>query len=277
MNDTNDKATHIRLSAKKKSLSFPQRLRAYFITGILVVAPVSITLYLAWIFIGFVDNRITPLIPLQYNPETYLPFALPGLGLLVLVVALILVGAATAGFFGRLWARVSEQILGRMPVIRNIYGAVKQILETVLAQQSKAFREAVLVEYPRRGIWAIAFITGRTEGEVQNITEEECINIFLPTTPNPTSGFLLFVPKKDLVHLNMNVEEAIKMVISGGIVTPPDRRSESEKTIKLASAHTYENLEVLREKEGLTVLTPKGSRPGEMQEVAKTKGVDHEA
>ena len=277
MNDTNDEATRIKLSAKKKSLSFPQRLRAYFITGILVVAPVSITLYLAWIFIGFVDNRITPLIPLQYNPETYLPFALPGLGLLVLVVALILVGAATAGFFGRLWARVSEQILGRMPVIRNIYGAVKQILETVLAQQSKAFREAVLVEYPRRGIWAIAFITGRTEGEVQNITEEECINIFLPTTPNPTSGFLLFVPKKDLVHLNMNVEEAIKMVISGGIVTPPDRRSESEKTIKLASAHTYENLEVLREKEGLTVLTPKGSRPGEMQEVAETKGVDHEA
>ena len=276
MNETNENATRIKLSAKKKSLSLPQRMRAYFITGILVVAPVSITLYLAWIFIGFVDNRITPLIPVQYNPETYLPFALPGLGLLILVVTLILVGAATAGFFGRLWARISEQILGRMPVIRNIYGAVKQILETVLAQQSKAFREAVLVEYPRRGIWAIAFITGRTEGEVQNITEEECINIFLPTTPNPTSGFLLFVPKKDLVHLDMNVEEAIKMVISGGIVTPPDRRPESEKAIKLASAHTYENLEVLREKEGLTVLTPKGSRPGEMQEVTGVKGADNE-
>ena len=276
MNETNENATRIKLSAKKKSLSLPQRMRAYFITGILVVAPVSITLYLAWIFIGFVDNRITPLIPVKYNPETYLPFALPGLGLLILVVTLILLGAATAGFVGRLWARVSEQILGRMPVIRNIYGAVKQILETVLAQQSKAFREAVLVEYPRRGIWAIAFITGRTEGEVQNITEEECINIFLPTTPNPTSGFLLFVPKKDLVHLDMNVEEAIKMVISGGIVTPPDRRPEAEKAIKLASAHTYENLEVLREKEGLKVLTPKGIRPGEMQEVTGVKGVDNE-
>ena len=276
MNETNENATGIKLSAKKKSLSLPQRMRAYFITGILVVAPVSITLYLAWIFIGFVDNRITPLIPVQYNPETYLPFALPGLGLLILVVTLILVGAATAGFIGRLWARVSEQILGRMPVIRNIYGAVKQILETVLAQQSKAFREAVLVEYPRRGIWAIAFITGRTEGEVQNITEEECINIFLPTTPNPTSGFLLFVPKKDLVHLDMNVEEAIKMVISGGIVTPPDRRPEAEKAIKLASAHTYENLEVLREKERLTVLTPEGSRPGERQGAVGIKDVDNE-
>ena len=126
-------------------------------------------------------------------------------------------------------------------MIRNIYGAVKQILETVLAQQSKAFREAVLVEYPRRGIWAIAFITGRTEGEVQNITEEECINIFLPT-PNPTSGFLLFVPKKDLVHLDMNVE-AIKMVISDGIVTPPDRRPEAEK---LPSLHQHKPMKILK-------------------------------
>ena len=248
---------------KKKALSFAQRMRAYLMTGILVVAPISITLYLAWIFIGFVDDRVTPLIPAKYNPETYLPFALPGLGLLVLTVALILVGAATAGFFGRLWTRVSEQILGRMPVIRNVYSAVKQILETVLAQQSNAFREAVLVEYPRRGIWAIAFITGRTEGEVQNITEEECINIFLPTTPNPTSGFLLFVPQKDLIRLDMSVEEAIKMVISGGIVTPPDRRSEAEKTVSLTSAQTYENLDVLREKERAPVLSQRRARPGE--------------
>ena len=250
---------------RKKALSFVQRMRAYLMTGILVVAPISITLYLAWIFIGFVDDRVTPLIPAKYNPETYLPFALPGLGLLVLMIALIVIGAATAGFFGRLWTRVSEQILGRMPVIRNVYSAVKQILETVLAQQSNAFREAVLVEYPRRGIWAIAFITGRTEGEVQNVTEEECINIFLPTTPNPTSGFLLFVPKKDLFRLSMSVEEAIKMVISGGIVTPPDRRSEPEKTVQLTSAQTYETLDVLREKERALVLAPKGSRPGEKQ------------
>ena len=248
---------------RKKALSFAQRMRAYLMTGILVVAPISITLYLAWIFIGFVDDRVTPLIPAKYNPESYLPFALPGLGLLVLMIALILIGAATAGFFGRLWTRASEQILGRMPVIRNVYSAVKQILETVLAQQSNAFREAVLVEYPRRGIWAIAFITGRTEGEVQNVTEEECTNIFLPTTPNPTSGFLLFVPKKDLIRLDMGVEEAIKMVISGGIVTPPDRRPEAEKSVKLTSAHTYENLDVLREKERALVLAPEGSRPAE--------------
>ena len=240
-------------------------MRAYFFAGILVIAPISITLYLAWLFIGFVDSKITPLIPLKYNPETYLPFALPGLGLLILVLALMLTGAMTAGFMGRVWMRFTEQVLARMPVIRNIYSAVKQIFETVLADKSAAFREAVLVEYPRRGIWAIAFITGRTEEEVQNITEEECINIFLPTTPNPTSGFLLFVPKKDLISLSMTVEEAIKMVISGGIITPPDRRPKDQQKTPLTAAHVYEELDILREKERAPVLAPKGSRPGEKQ------------
>ena len=254
---------------KHHTLGFGQRMRAYLLTGILITAPMAITFYLAWIFIGFVDGRITPLIPVKYNPESYLPFALPGLGLIILVLTLMLIGAITAGFFGRLWIRLSEQLLNRMPVIRSIYNAVKQILETVLAQQSNAFREAVLVEYPRRGIWAIAFITGRTEGEVQNVTEEECINIFLPTTPNPTSGFLLFVPKKDLVSLSMSVEEAIKMVISGGIVTPPDRRPESERDHALTAAHVYEELDVIREGDRTPILTPKGSRPGEKQAASK--------
>ncbi len=249
----------------KHVLTFGQRMRTYFFAGILVIAPISITLYLAWLFIGFVDSKITPLIPLKYNPESYLPFALPGLGLLILVLGLMLTGALTASFMGRLWVRFSERALARMPVIRNIYSAVKQIFETVLADKSAAFREAVLVEYPRRGIWAIAFITGRTEGEVQNVTEEECINIFLPTTPNPTSGFLLFVPKKDLISLSMTVEEAIKMVISGGIITPPDPRPKDQQNVPLTAAHTYEDLDILREKERAPVLVPKGSRPGEKQ------------
>ena len=250
---------------KIRPLSFMQRMRAYLLAGILITAPMSLTLYLAWIFIGFVDSKVTPLIPYNYNPETYLPFALPGLGLVILIVVLISIGALTAGFLGRVWIRISEHILTRMPVIRNVYSAVKQILETVLAQQSNAFREAVLVEYPRRGIWAIAFITGRTEGEVQNITEEECINIFLPTTPNPTSGFLLFVPKKDLVSLSMTVEEAIKMVISGGIVTPPDRRTDEEKAKIYASAGTYEEIDFIREKDGSPILVGKRTRPGQLQ------------
>ena len=248
---------------KVRVLTLGQRVRAYFFAGILVIAPISITLYLAWLFIGFVDSRVTPLLPIKYNPETYLPFALPGLGLVILVFSLITIGALAAGFMGRLWTRFSERMLTRMPVIRNIYSAVKQILETVLADHSKAFREAVMVEYPRRGIWAIAFITGRTEGEIQNLTEEECINIFIPTTPNPTSGFLLFVPKKDLIPLSMKVDEAIKMVISGGIITPPDHRPLNQQEIPLASAHTYENVDILREKDREPVLVTKGLRPGD--------------
>ena len=254
---------------KNYQLGFGQRMRAYFFTGILITAPLLITFYLAWLFIGFVDAKVHPLIPVKYNPETYLPFAIPGLGLLVLFIVLTLIGAVTAGFFGKLWLRFTEQLLNRMPVVRNIYSAIKQILETVLAQQSNAFREAVLVEYPRRGIWAIAFITGRTEGEVQNITEEECINIFLPTTPNPTSGFLLFVPKKDLISLNMSTEDAIKMVISGGIITPPDLRSAKEQNTIMAAAHVYEDLEILRESNRAPVLLQKDQRPRDVQDRAK--------
>lgn len=251
-------------TSPKHTLTFSQRIRAYFFAGILVTVPIFITFYLSWIFINFVDDKITPLVPDAYNPETYLPFGLPGLGLVILVMFMIVIGALTAGFMGRLWSRISDRMLSQMPIIRNVHSAVKQILETVLAQQSNAFREAVLVEYPRRGMWAIAFITGSTQGEVQSITEEECINIFLPTTPNPTSGFLLFVPKKDLVALSMTVEEAIKMVISGGIVTPTDRRPEEERKV-LASAQVYEDIDILREGDKSPVLLTKGSRPGDKQ------------
>ncbi|MEE8272124.1 MAG: DUF502 domain-containing protein [Alphaproteobacteria bacterium] len=205
------------------------RLRAYFLAGVLVTAPISITLYLAYLFISVIDDWVTALLPPRFNPETYLPFSVPGIGLLVMLVALTVIGALTAGFLGRLFLRVSERILARIPAVRSIYSAVKQILETVLAQQSSAFREVVLIEYPRRGIWVIGFITGATEGEVQNLTEDTLINIFVPTTPNPTSGFLLFLPKRDVVTLDMTVEEGIKMVVSAGIVTPPDRREPEEQ------------------------------------------------
>ncbi len=262
MDDTTEKKE----TSAPKAVSFSGRLRAYFLTGILVTAPVSLTFYLAWVFIGFVDESVTPLIPQKYNPETYLPFGLPGLGLLVMFIGLTLVGAFTAGFIGKFFIRMGELILAKVPVIRSVYGAIKQILETVLAQQSEAFREAVLVEYPRRGIWAIAFITGVTEGEVQNITEEETVNIFLPTTPNPTSGFLLFVPKKELIPLSMSVEEAIKMVISGGIVTPPDLRPPEEQAQPQVSAATYEDVDVLREKDRAPILLSKRGIPGKEEE-----------
>jgi uncharacterized membrane protein len=201
------------------------RLRNYFLAGILITAPISITLYIAWVFIAFVDRTVTPLLPARYNPETYLPFGLPGLGLVIVVVALTAIGALTAGFLGRLVMRFYDRILAKMPVLRGIYSATKQLFETLLAEKTQSFREAVLVEYPRRGMWTVAFVTGQTAGEPRHRLQphlgEEMVNIYVPTTPNPTSGFLLVVPRRDLVDLDMPVEDALKMVISVGIVTPP--------------------------------------------------------
>jgi uncharacterized membrane protein len=205
------------------------RLRNYLLAGVIVTAPVSITLYVSWLFIDFVDRQVTPLIPAKYNPETYLPFGLPGLGLVVMVLVLTIIGALTAGFIGRFFVRTGEQLLAQMPVVRTIYSALKQVFETVFAEKSTAFREVVLIEYPRRGIWAMGFATGSTKGEVQHLVKDEVVNVFLPTTPNPTSGFLLFLPRQDVVFLSMTVEEGVKMVISAGVVTPPDNRPMAEQ------------------------------------------------
>ena len=213
-----------RQAGRSRRWASPADSAPIFLAGIVITAPISITFYLAWLFVSFVDSKVTPLIPAAYNPTTYLPFGLPGLGLVIVIVALTLIGAMSAGFVGRMLMRFYERLLSRMPVLRSIYSATKQIIETVVAHQSTAFREAVLVEYPRRGIWCIGFLTGVTRGEVQKLTDEEVLNVFLPTTPNPTSGFLLFVPRRDLIVLDMSVEEALKMVISGGIVAPPVRK-----------------------------------------------------
>jgi len=230
-----------------KRSGFLHRLRTYFLAGILAIAPIAITLAVASWLITFVDSRIVHLIPEQWNPDTYLKdhlgveIGLPGLGLLILLVVITLIGWITAGYLGRSIVRVGENLVNRMPVIRSIYAAVKQIFETVLAHKSQAFRQAVLVEYPRRGVWTVAFITGETEGEVQALTEEDVVSIYVPTTPNPTSGFLLFVPREDIVELHMSVEEAIKYVISGGIVTPPDRRTEEMRNgSRRVSARAYD-------------------------------------
>ncbi|NCO02897.1 MAG: DUF502 domain-containing protein [Alphaproteobacteria bacterium] len=202
------------------------KLKGFFLAGILVTAPISITVYVTWGFLNFLDSKITPLIPAAYNPNTYLPFSMPGLGLLIAVIFFISVGFITRNFLGRLLVRVSEYIVERLPVISTIYGAVKQIFETVMASQSDAFKEVVMFEYPRKGLWVMGFVTGQTKGEVQALTSSEVVNVFLPTTPNPTSGFLLFVPKKDLTFMKMGVEEGIKMIVSGGIITPPEPEPE---------------------------------------------------
>jgi len=207
------------------------RLRSYLLAGILITAPIGITLWLTWGIITFFDSQVVPLIPPRYNPESYLPIPLPGLGLILAVVVLTLVGWLTAGLVGRWLVRLSEQFMASMPIVRSIYGAVKQIMETILAQNADAFRYVVLLEYPRRGIWTMGFVTGHTEGEVQNAIDTEMVNVFVPTTPNPTSGFLLFVPERDLHYLDMSSEEGFKMLVSTGIVAPPDGRSDEIRAV----------------------------------------------
>tara|TARA_B110000444_G_scaffold74882_1_gene70500 strand:+ start:775 stop:1419 length:645 start_codon:yes stop_codon:yes gene_type:complete len=212
-----------------KSKSFLSKIRSYFLTGVIITAPVGLTFYVAILFIGFVDSRVRNIIPEKYHYDNLLPIEIPGIGLLFVFILLTFIGFLTAGLIGRFIIKLGERIISRLPIIRSVYGALKQIFESVLASSSKSFREVVLIEYPRKGVWAIGFITGDTKGEVQNATKENMVNVFLPTTPNPTSGFLLFIPRKEVTILDMNVEEGIKMVISGGIVTPKQKKIKTKK------------------------------------------------
>lgn len=208
-------------------MSFAARIRNYFLAGILVTAPIAITLWLAWKVVEFVDDRIQPLIPQRWSPSTYLSFDLPGFGIIVVVAGLILIGSLTTGLIGRLIVKYSEWLLTRIPVVGSIYGWTRQILETLLSEESTAFRDVVLVEYPCRGSWAVGFITGQTRGEIQRLTGETVYNVFVPATPNPTTGFLLFIPEKDIRRLDLSVDDGIKLVISGGIVKPVENEVSS--------------------------------------------------
>ncbi|MDQ2101280.1 DUF502 domain-containing protein [Azospirillum isscasi] len=205
------------------------RLRAYFLAGVLVTAPIAVTVYLGWWLLAFIDGHVRPLIPAAYNPENYLPFSIPGIGVLTLIIVLTLIGAFAAGYVGRLVVRIGEGVVERMPVVRSVYGAVKQIVETVVAKKSKAFREVVLVEYPRHGVWSLGFITGAAHPEVQKMSAEEMVHVFIPCAP-PTAGYLAIMPRREVTVLDMTVEDGLKLVMSGGIVTPPDRKPREVKS-----------------------------------------------
>ena len=219
------------LMAKKKrakvvrpKASAALRLRNYFLTGFVICAPLAITAYLTWTFINWVDSWVKPYIPQAYNPDEYLPFTIPGFGLVVAMFTITMVGFLTANLIGRSIVAYGEYLLSRMPLVRTVYSALKQIFETVFRDSSDSFTQVVLVEYPRRDLWALAFVATDTLGEVQARLDEpvgeQTVSVFLPTTPNPTSGFLLFVPKRDMIVLDMTVEEAAKLVISAGLVAP---------------------------------------------------------
>jgi uncharacterized membrane protein len=199
------------------------RLRNYFLTGVIVVAPLAITVWLIWTFVQWVDSWVIPYIPDVYNPEGYLPVDVPGLGLIIVIVIITLIGFLTANIIGRTIVGYGENLLGRMPVVRNLYNGLKQIFETVLSNSNSTFKQVGLVEYPRKGLWAMVFIAADTKGEVNNALMSrghETLSVFLATTPNPTSGFLLFVPRKDVIILDMSIEDGAKLIISAGLVTP---------------------------------------------------------
>jgi len=211
-------------------------LRNSLLTGLVVILPVWLTGWFFWTLIGWIDSWVLPFVPTWFQPEEWIGINLHGVGLIFLFIFTILVGWIAKGLIGRSLIRTAEGIVERMPVVRSVYSGVKQIAETVFAQSERSFEKACLIEYPRRGMFALGFISTEAKGEVNRRapTDEQLVSVFLPTTPNPTSGYLLFVPKSDVTVLDMTVEDAAKLVISAGLVYPDQRRKNPSKPLELA-------------------------------------------
>lgn len=211
------------------------RLRGSFLTGLVVIAPVGLTIWLVWSVVGWIDGFVLPLVPNYYQPDkliqTYLGLEpsvqidVRGIGVVIFLLFTVFIGWVAKGYIGRSLIRYAESLVERTPVVRSIYSGIKQISETVFAQSERSFEKACLIEYPRKGIWAIGFISTTAKGEVSARAGNTgaLLSIFVPTTPNPTSGFLLFFPAEDVIELDMSVEDAAKLVISAGLVYPNDK------------------------------------------------------
>ena len=194
-------------------------LRTYLVTGLLVWVPLGITVFLISFMVDFVDSALL-FLPEQYRPDNLIGFRIPGIGLLLVLIILLLTGLLATNFFGRKLVKLWERALNRIPLVRSIYSASKSFAEVVLTDSTESFKEVLLIEYPRKGLYSLCFQTSTDLGEVQSRTGEEVICVFVPTTPNPTSGVMIIVPRKDVVRLNMEIEEAVKMVVSLGVVVP---------------------------------------------------------
>lgn len=203
------------------------RLRNYFLTGVIVVAPVAITAYLSWTAIAWVDSWVKPYIPERYNPDHYLPFAVPGFGVLVALLVITLVGFVTTNFVGRAILNFGERLLSRMPLVRNLYRVLKQIFETVLANRNDLFKQVALFEYPRKGAWSIVFIAKQQETEINRALSTRhgrTIAVFRPITPNVTTGYLIYADEADVIPIDMSIEDAAKLLVSAGLVPPSDQQ-----------------------------------------------------
>jgi uncharacterized membrane protein len=202
-----------------------KRLRTYVVAGILIWLPIGITIFLLRILIGLLDRSLL-LLPQQYRPEELLGFAIPGLGMILTLLVLLFTGILGANIVGKSMVGLWERLLERIPVVRSVYSGAKNFAEMVFSDSSQSFKKVLLIEYPRKGVYSLAFQTSSELGEVQGRTGEDVVCTFVPTTPNPTSGFIIIVPRRDIVELDMEVDEALKMIISLGVVVPKWRKDQ---------------------------------------------------
>lgn len=210
-------------AAMPKKPSLFAWLRARFFAGVVIVAPIAITLGIVFWLIGEVDRRVKPLIPDEWNPENLVPipgFGIPGLGLIVAIILLTLIGSIGTNLIGRSIVNLGDRFLSNVPFVRSIYSLFKQLFEVFGSTQQNSFKEMVLVEYPKIGTWCVGFVSGEVRGEIKHKLHDGMIGVFVPTTPNPTSGFFMFVPEKELIRLDMTVEEGAKLIVSVGMVVP---------------------------------------------------------
>jgi uncharacterized membrane protein len=217
------------------------RVRTYFLTGLIVAGPVAVTLWLIWWFVTWVDNLVRPFIPVTYRPETYLPIHIPGLGLIIAFLALTLLGFLTANLVGRKLVDLGESLVSRMPIVRPIYRTAKQIFQTLFSKSESSFRKVGLVEFPSPGMWSLVFLTQSPSSEIAaRLPATEHVSAFMPCTPNPTTGFFFYVPRRDVVDIDITVEQAMQLLMSAGIIQPgsdpPDRLATLAETARAARA-----------------------------------------
>jgi uncharacterized membrane protein len=212
----NDQAEHVATTH-----SMGSRIRTYFLTGLVVAGPVAITLWLVWSFVTWVDDLVRPLIPFAYRPETYLPVKVPGFGLIIAFVALTTLGFFAANLVGRKLVSFGERLLDRMPIVRPLYRGIKQVFETLFSQSGSTFRKVGLVEFPSPGMWSLVFLSTPPGADINAVLPgEEHVSVFMPCTPNPTTGFFFYVPRRDVIELDIPVEAAAKLIMTAGMIQP---------------------------------------------------------
>ena len=205
-----------------------KKIKNTFLTGIAVIIPIGLTVYILFFLISIMDNLLK-IVPARFQPDNLFNFHIPGLGVIFTLILIFIVGLVTKSYLGNKLVRLGEWFVNKIPFVRSIYQAIKQLVDAIFSDKSQSFKKVVIVEYPRKGMYVIALVTGESKGEVQTKMAQKCINLFVPTTPNPTSGFYIMVPEDDVINMDMTVEEAFKLIISGGIVAPQEHLKSDQK------------------------------------------------